>query len=303
MTGRPSTQEECLDWMRLLASRRRFGERDRRGTAHLIDDDARSRAVTSMRSGDAISLGRPLVPVASIRGDGLPGFQMNRYRAAIGFLDVGTDHVELDCHGSASTHLDAFNHVGLDDTWYSGWGIDEMDACGVDEFAIRPVFTRGVLADIPGARGTDWVEPDEPVGGDDIDKALAQAGVEFQPGDALLLYMGRDKWEAQYGVYAPYEDDAPATTPGVGHAGTEWIVQHDASVLCWDFQDAHHPSEPQISAHVLIWSIGLLVVDSCDFSRVIPVARQRRQFVGAFTVAPLLIDGATGCTVNPTLIV
>src|SRR6266446_3145490 len=48
----------------------------------------------------------------------------------------------------------------------------------------------------PRSGETEWADPAKPVSGEDIDSALAVAGVTFEPGDALLLYMGRDKYEA-----------------------------------------------------------------------------------------------------------
>ena len=50
--------------------------------------------------------------------------------------------------------------------------------------------------------GTDWAGGDVPVNGDDLDAAIAVAGVTFEPGDALLLRMGRDAYEAAGNVYS-----------------------------------------------------------------------------------------------------
>lgn len=294
-----------LAWMRELAASRRFGDRDRRGTANLIDDQARQRACTSIRTGEAVSLGRPLTGGDSFRDDGRPTFSLQRFRAPRGEYVVGSDHIELDCHGLASTHLDGFNHFGLDGTWYSGWPLEDMDACAVDEFAAKPILTRGVIADIPAARGTDWVEPSAPVGGDDIECALEIADVKFTSGDALLLYMGRDRFESFHGPDMPYVYDRTSddSSPGAGGGAAAWIADHGASVLAWDFADAKHPDESHAPVHGLMWALGLVVVDNCDFSRLIPIVRQSGQAVGAFAVAPLLILGATGCNVNPLLII
>jgi kynurenine formamidase len=295
-------QNDCLEWMREVAARRRFGDKDRRGTAHLIDARAQARALAAMSSGTAVSLARPLVPTQSVRGDGRPGFAMKSFCGRMGHLDVGTDHVELDCHGSTATHLDGLNHVGLDGTWYSGWPLEEMDACSVEEFATSPIFTRAVLADIPSARQTEWVAADEPVTGADIDAALRAVDVAFEPGDALLLYMGRDRYESVHGNYAPYEPGAPERAPGIGRHGAEWVLDHDVSVLAWDFQDAHHPDEPPVSVHGLIWATGQLIVDNSDFSRLVPRARETKQHVGALVLASLFIPGATGSVVNPLVV-
>ena len=111
--------------------------------------------------------------------------------------------------------------------------------------------------------------------------------------------MGRDRWEEQYD---PHAEGAPETTPGLGQGGAEWLAEHDVAVLGWDFHDAHHPEEPAVSAHLLIWAVGLLVVDNCDFSRLIPDARKFGRWEGALVLAPLLNVGATGCSVNPVVL-
>jgi hypothetical protein len=49
------------DWIRTLAASRPFGAGDRRGTANLIDAAARARAAACIRTGDSVSLARPLL--------------------------------------------------------------------------------------------------------------------------------------------------------------------------------------------------------------------------------------------------
>ena len=116
--------------VRELATTRRFGERDRLGTANLIDADARRRGAAAVRDGTALCLARPLVPHQSVSGR--PGMAMTPYFQHVGSSIVGFDHVELDCHGFLSTHLDALNHIGLDGSLYSGWTPDEHEALAVE---------------------------------------------------------------------------------------------------------------------------------------------------------------------------
>ena len=49
------------DWIAALAASRPFGAGDRRGTANLIDAAARARAAACVRTGDSVSLARPLL--------------------------------------------------------------------------------------------------------------------------------------------------------------------------------------------------------------------------------------------------
>jgi hypothetical protein len=53
---------------------------------------------------------------------------------------------------------------------------------------------------------------------------------------------------------------------------------------------------------MLLWAIGLVLVDNCDFSSLVPAMRGASSATGQFIVAPLRIERATGCNVNPLVI-
>jgi kynurenine formamidase len=135
---------------------------------------------------------------------------------------------------------------------------------------------------------------------DDIEAGLDRGGVRFEPGDALLLYMGRDRFE---GAGHTYEDlRSGHSMPGPGWSAARWIVEHDVSLLCWDFLDSSHPSEPAASVHLLIWGIGLLLVDNCHLAAAAEATRASGSITGSLVVAPLAIPGGTGCLVRPLFI-
>src|SRR5262249_20383060 len=176
--------ESWQRWVRERAAAR-AGSRDRLGTARRIDAAARQRAAESVRSGRTLSLARPLRPHASARGDGRPGFAVEPYYVD-GPIGLGGDHLELDRHGPCSTHLDGPHHIAVDRTGYAGWAVDDPEGPSVADLAGVGLVTRGVFVDVPRLRGTPWVEAERPVEGDEIERALAAAGVRFEPGDALI---------------------------------------------------------------------------------------------------------------------
>ena len=284
------------DWLTEQAAKLRFGSRDRLGTANYIDDLARVRAAESIASGEPISLARPLRPSPSPRGDDKPGFSVEVFYTD-GPIGMGSDHVELDCHGRANTHLDALNHISIGGHWYSGWAVDDVDGPSVEHLAEHGLFTRGVLVDVPKVRATPWVDADAPVEAGDIERSLAAAGVTFASGDALLLYMGRDKYEADGNSFDGLREGH--VMPGVGHSAAEWIADNHVSMLCWDFLDSNHPAQPFVCVHRLIWAIGLLLVDNCELGGAARAAAANGTAVGGLVVAPLAIPGGTGCSVRP----
>ncbi len=284
------------EWLVIQAERARFGPRDRLGTANYINAKARQRAAESISTGETVSLARPLRPGPSPRGDDKPGFAVEVFYTD-GPIGMGSDHVEFDCHGRANTHLDALNHIAIGGRWYSNWEVDDRDGPSVADLAEHGLVTRGVLVDVPAQRGTPWVAADTPVEASDIDGALFQSGVAFESGDALLLYMGRDQFEAAGHNFDGLRDGH--VMPGVGRTAAEWIADHEVSLLCWDFLDSNHPSQPFVCVHRLIWAIGLLLVDNCELGAAAAAARANRTLTGGLVVAPLAIPGGTGCSVRP----
>src|SRR6201994_4661440 len=112
---------DAPDWIRSLAAARPFGVGDRRGTANLIDAAARARAAGCVRTGDSVSLARPLLGGGYNTTADRPGFRHETwYRAEADGTGWGQDHLVLNPHGLQNTHLDALNHVAVEGTFYGG---------------------------------------------------------------------------------------------------------------------------------------------------------------------------------------
>jgi kynurenine formamidase len=285
--GRSAVDIDYRRWLDQLAVARRGS---RIGTAALIDDASRARAAAAMSSGASVPLARPLTH---------PGFEVE-VTYTDGPVGMGADEVTFACHGRSNTHLDALNHIALDGTWHGGWSVRDPDAPTVVDLAAHGLVTRGVLVDIPSVRATPWVDADAPVQADDIERALATTGTRFEPGDALLLYMGRDRFEAAGNELAGLRD--AVTVPGVGRSAAEWIIDRGVSILCWDFLDSNHPSEPFACVHLLVWAAGLVLVDNCELSAAATHQRARGVADGALVVAPIAVPGGTGSVVHPFLL-
>ena len=119
MSTRPRV--DMPEWITELAATRPYGTGDRRGTANLVDAAARARAAAAIRSGESISLSRPL------RGNDFdstpehPGFAHEIwYVPTDDGAGWGLDQVVLNCHGLLNTHVDGLNHVAINDTFYGG---------------------------------------------------------------------------------------------------------------------------------------------------------------------------------------
>ena len=292
---------EVPDWIRTLAASHPFGVHDRRGTANLIDAAARARAVACIRTGDSVSLARPLLGGDYNTTAEHPGFRHETwYRPAPDGTGWGHDHLVLNPHGLQNTHLDALSHVAVDGTFYGGRPVTDAEQGSADVLAPHGLVTRALYVDIPHHRGTDWA--DRPVDGADIDAALAGAGLVLERGDALCLDMGRDRFEAATGHILGGPETEQDAGGGLSADGARWVAKHQVSILAWDMLDSRGAKVAHASAHILTWAIGLLLLDNCDFAALRRAHGPGTKVAGALVVALLAVEGANGVNLNPLVL-
>lgn len=278
----------------------------RMGAAALIDETARLRGVAAVSQGRSVSLSRTVGSSTAPTPEDRPSaYALEATQRREGRLVVSRDRLVVDNHGMVNTHIDGLNHFGLDGTWHGGATADPgaEDGPSIADWADAGLMTRGVLLDIPAVRGTPWVAGGEPVGAADLDAAVTLAGVDLEPGDALLLYMGRDAYEAAGNDYGIVEDESERR-PGIGPDGVRWVAEHRPSILAWDLMEASGEGEgSHYLGHLLIWATGLVVIDNCDHAAARALLAERTPKAGLLSVAPLKLPRATGCLVNPLLLI
>jgi hypothetical protein len=214
----------------------------------------------------------------------------------------GGDVITYAAHGVHNTHLDGLSHLGADATWH---GPIPAEASQTDEdtmvnWARHGIATRGVLLDVAAARGADWITAEEPVSAAELDAALAAAGVTTEPGDALIVYQGRDRYEAAGNVYP--SGAAAVRRPGIGRSGAQWIAARDPGLVLWDFHDARNDPAGSLEVHSLIFAIGLCLVDNCLLGPAAAALKAAGASAGLLVAAPTAIHRSTGVLVNPLLL-
>jgi kynurenine formamidase len=293
--------DRVLAWAQSVASSQTAVD-PRLGSLRLVDTAARLRGLQAVEAGQALALGRPLTGGGSqsYSYTGRPAVELQVDIADNGDLTVGSDRLAIDCHGFGITHVDALSHIGVRGRWHGG--VDDSETRpSIANLARVGIFTRAILLDIPAVRGTDYVEIETPVTAADLQRALAAARTAIEPGDALMLYMGRDRWERDRGPLKP-TSDSPEGRPGVGLDGGRWIGEQPISALAWDMGDAYNSEEGPLCVHLLIWAKGLVLVDNCDLAGVRQALAGRRTMAGLLVVTPLNVPGATGSAVNPLFV-
>jgi hypothetical protein len=315
-------------WLRRIAdahdsARHSPGEKCR-GSVALIDERARLRGVADVRLGRSISLekevetrpdrladGRTIAEAEKAQWqklgmsdlpDGHGTVQLDVTAGLHGRHAHGGDVIRYDAHGVWNTHMDGFAHIGADASWHGGIPVSDSqtDEDTIVNWAQHGIATRAVVLDIPAVRGVEWVAAGEPVTADELDAALAATGVEFAPGDALVVYQGRDRYEAAGNVYP--SGAAAVTRPGIGEDGATWIAAKEPGLLLWDFHDARNNARGSLEVHNLIYAIGLCIVDNCLLGPAVRALREAQTSSALLVAAPTAIHRSTGVLINPLLL-
>jgi kynurenine formamidase len=282
-------------WVAAFAAEHRAGcAGSTPGAVSLTDSAARRRALGAAINGEVLSLARELS--LGDDPDDPDGFLQVRWRDN-GAISISSDELRIMPHGLATTHLDAVSHFQIDGELFGGGNADTLS---VAQWA-GGILTRAVFLDVAEVRGTAFIDPMAPVNSADLDAALELAGTGVEPGDALLVYMGRDEYEAAGHGVLPLSS-CPPGRPGIGEDGARWISRQPVSVLCWDFVDAYAGGDRVAYVHLLIWAMGLALVDNCDLHAVRGAMSDRVVKTGMLVVAPLRIPRATASPVNPMLV-
>jgi len=315
-------------WVREIAAKhdadRHAGGAQCRGSVALIDEAARLRGVAEVRLGRAISLEREvetrpaqLALLADAAAeekrqwqalaraelpDGHGSVELDVKVGLHGRFAHGGDSISYDAHGVHNTHLDGLAHIGADASWHGPIPASnsETDEDTIVNWAQHGIATRGVLLDVTAVRGVDWVTADRPVTGADLDAALQATGVTLEPGDALLIYQGRDRFEAAGNRYTP--GAVFQARPGIGEEGAKWIAARDPGLVLWDFHDARSNPAHALEVHSLIFAIGLCLIDNSLLGPAAAALRAAGTSTGLLVAAPTAIHRSTGVLINPLLL-
>jgi kynurenine formamidase len=288
----------------------RWGADDERGTLNLLNKEHTAQAARNVR-GRTVSCGRVLPAVPSPENP-VPAQHMMilagdaRHATGVDGAEASVDYIGLAFHGLGVSHLDALCHVFHRGIMYNGFPASEVLSTGANKNSVMSaaggIASRGVLLDIPRARGVDWLEPGDGVTPDDLDAACEAQKVTVGPADILLVSTGRDARRAAEG---PWD-------PGHGLAGLDaecvpWLRERDLAVLGCDGANDIMPPNTNgwpLPIHVCtLVAMGVHLLDNLDLSELAGVCADEGRWEFLFTVSPLQIAGGTGSPVNSLAIV
>lgn len=294
-----ATHEEFL-----RASRRwgRWGVDDQRGAVNLIDEIKRREAANGVRSGRVVSLSRT-VATAPAPDNPRPAHHFMRRTH-----EFAADYVGVDFHGRASTHLDALCHVFDEDgrVWNGRDASDVITMEGATWGGVEQwrdgLVTRAVLLDVPRHRGEDYVTVDRPVTADELRDIVRSEELSITPGDAVIVYSGRERWDAAEGVWGTDVDESGRMRrPGLDPSCSRFLAEVDCAVLGWDMMDAmpYTAAGMASTVHGTIHALGLALIDNCSLGELAEACSEEGRLDFMLIASPLVVVGGTGSPVNP----
>jgi kynurenine formamidase len=304
--------DEFLEIARRVSNWGRWGEDDELGTLNLIDGAAVQRGAACVRTGERFSLSLPLDENGPQIG-GVPGRvnaarTMTQINAAFtGTLDGFCTSDDVVTMGlQAATHWDALAHVSYSGQLYNGFPADSITEAGAARCGIGRVeslTTRGVLLDVAGSRGVDRLDAGDGITPDDLDAALAVAGVDLQPGDVILVRTGF----VQLFNAGDRRGYAGGDQPGLTMRTALWFHEHDVAAVATDtYTFEVWPCEnPKmlLPLHLLdLRDMGLTQGQNFDLEALAESCAADGVYEFLLEASPLPFTGACGSPVNPVAV-
>jgi len=276
----------------------RWGADDQVGAVNLITPEKRVKAAGLVRSGRAVSMSREF-PKNPAPNNPNPAQHFMR------LIDRGNgggalDYYGVSYHGQASTHLDSLCHVWNENGMWSGRKPTEEIGFDGARFGASTnwssgIITRGVLLDVPRFRRQAYVTQDRPIHGWELEDVALSQGTRLEPGDALLVYGGREAWDREN----PQWGSGPSR-PGLHASCLPFVRDNDVSLLVWDMMDlAPNGYDVAWSVHGVIFAYGVGLVDNALLEPLAAACAEEQRYEFMFMALPLVVVGGTGSPLNP----
>ena len=297
---RTPTKDEVMSYLRDRRNWGRWGDRGSAGAMNLITAQKRLEAVGLVQNGRTVSLSRPWAVEPRAENPRPAQHFMNVMDRGNGG-GAAMDFYGVYYHGTATTHIDALCHVWDEGGMWDGkspgdiLGFSGATYGTVDAWS-DGILTRGVLLDVPRHRGAPYVTLDAPVHAWELEDIASAQGVEIMPGDAVMVYSGREAYAAEHGGNWAGEP----SRPGLHASCLTFVRNNDISILGWDMMDAS-PNEYDIpwSVHGVIFAYGVALLDNSLLEPLADACAEEGRYEFMITINPLNVVGGTGSPVNP----
>ncbi|MBV8217454.1 MAG: cyclase family protein [Gammaproteobacteria bacterium] len=299
----------------------KWGDADQAGTANHITAHHVRDAARLVRAGQVISLAMNFDQTGPQTGAN-GRFNCLRYSVA-----TGTDHVTgaqrwagkplprkmgyaddtVVLHLQSATHWDSLAHIFHDGRAYNGLPANEVSSGGAprlgSEHLKDRLVGRGVLLDLPRAKGREWLEDGYAITVDDLESTAESERVKIRDGDILLVRTGQMARCRQQGWGTYAGGDAPGlsffTIPWLAErqvaavASDTWGVEVRPNELADSFQPLHIPA---------IVYMGLLLGEMFELEQLAAQCADDGIYEMFVSAPPLPFTGTAGAPPGPVAI-
>ncbi|HEY0932410.1 MAG TPA: cyclase family protein [Trebonia sp.] len=290
-----------------------FGPEDGFGLLNLQTPERVATAARLVRSGEVYSLNAPVtVPEP-------PLFRRGAVRHTLLTIgSAGFDDKLDNFYPQASSQWDSLAHIGYGaDQFYNGvtaQDVTDRQRNTIGHWAERGIAGRGVLLDIDALLGGagDGFDPASPraVTAAELDAAREAAGIQWQPGDVLLLHTGFLGWHVRQPAAARQAMAERGALRSVGLAHDEemarylWnahvaaVVADNPAVEVWPADSGAEAFPFGFLHQVLIGQFGLALGELWWLDDLARACRQDGRHEVFLTAAPLNLPGGIGSPAN-----
>lgn len=292
-----------------------WGEDDEIGRLNLITPASRQSALSNLNPSKVYDLSvEYYIGMPSWQAAGDPHFQMWLTHTPHGTevddpLSVGHKmNAHVSYTGSAfsmyahmGTHIDALNHFGLNGKIWNHFSAQQhlgdrgWKKAGIEK--VPPIIARGVLLDIPSAKGLEELSPNYLVTQQDIEQTLTFQKINLQAGDVVLIRTGRMQ---HYANAKTFMENAP----GLGMAAARFLAEHNQalSIGADNLSFEAFPSEVKenyVPVHTyLLAQQGVTIMELVDLEAL----AKDKVYEFAFIGTPLKIRGGDAAPLRPIAI-
>lgn len=215
---------------------------------------------------------------------------------------AANDIITMGTH--VGTHIDALAHVSHDGRLHGDRDAGAAQVGGrfmeLGVHSVPPFVGRGVLLDIPAARGVDTMPAGEEVTAEDVASAAELVPGSLGEGDGVLIRTG---WGANWDLGEAYLGRETGV-PGPGPAAAQWLAERKPAFIGSDSVAFEHlapgAGHAVLPVHrILLVEHGINIVETLALEEL--AASGHREFV--LVMVPLPLVGATGSPVRPLAVV
>jgi kynurenine formamidase len=286
----------------------RWGESDQRGALNRLTPNGVAAAASLIRAGTTVSLSLPMNTEPGIDNPDPADHHMTMLfdsDTGSGPLRFAKDYIGADYHNDSHTHIDALCHVAFDGFLYNRVPSESVSSAGAARDAIEVakdgIVGRGVLLDVPRARGVPWLEPGEHAFREDLEAAEREQAVTVRAGDILLIRMGHQHRLAERGAW-----DTVHAKAGLHPTTALFLSEREIAVLGSDGNSDTAPSTTEtvgFPMHALaLNAMGVHLLDYLYLEDLAEACARAGRWEFFFMTAPLRIVRGTGSPVNPIAI-